>query len=328
MIGVTGATGLLGSSIIRKLLATGETFIAIKRKNSDTTLLKDILHQISWRDADLLDVVSLDEALQGITSIIHAAGLVSFNPRDKKKLYQVNVTGTRNLVNASLHHNIKRFIHVSSIAALSRPKEIAELNENQKWTESPLNTVYAESKYLSELEVMRGHEEGLSAAIVNPSVILGPGDWTKSSSKIFNYVWKENLFYTDGSMNYVDVEDVSTIIYGLLRSQDNGERFIINAGNISYKSMLEKIAHHFHKKSPAIKVGKNLLLLLAKAENIRAFLTGTSPLLTKETAHLTKAIVTYNNEKIKNKLNYQFQSIDLTLKWCCEYYMKEANGKK
>ena len=173
MIGVTGATGLLGSSIIRTLLDADEKVLAIKRKNSDTTLLRDVYHQITWRDADMLDPTSIDDALQGVTSIIHAAGLVSFNARDKKKLYETNVTGTRNLVNACLIHNIRRLIHVSSVAALSRPKEILCLDENQKWNESPLNTVYAESKYLADLEVMRGHEEGLSVAIVNPSVILG-----------------------------------------------------------------------------------------------------------------------------------------------------------
>lgn len=328
MIGVTGATGLLGSSIIRKLVEADEKVVAIKRRNSDTSLLKDLYHKITWRDADLLDPSAIDDALQDVTSIVHAAGLVSFNGRDKKKLYETNVTGTRNLVNASLAHNIRRFIHVSSVAALSRPKEIIYLDENQKWTESPLNTVYAESKYLAELEVMRGHEEGLSIAIVNPSVILGPGDWTKSSSKIFEYVWKGNSFFTDGSMNYVDVNDVATIIHQLLYSKSDGERFILNAGNITYQLLFEKIAQHFQKKAPAIKVSKNRLTLLARIESIRAFLTGSSPLITNETARLTRSTVTYNNQKIRNKLNFEFQSIDHTLKWCCEYYMKQANGKK
>jgi nucleoside-diphosphate-sugar epimerase len=328
MIGVTGATGLLGSSIIRTLLAADEQVIAIKRKNSDTTLLNDIRHKITWRDADMLDPTAIDDALQGVSSIIHAAGLVSFNARDKRKLYETNVTGTRNLVNASMAHNIRRFVHVSSVAALSRPKEIFCLDENQKWTESPLNTVYAESKYLAELEVMRAHEEGLCVSIVNPSVILGPGDWTKSSSKIFEYVWKGNSFFTDGSLNYVDVNDVATIIHKLLYAATDGERYIVNAGNITYQLLFEKIAEHFQKKAPAIKVSKNRLALLAKIESLRSFLTGSSPLITHETARLARTTVTYSNQKIKNKLNFEFQSIDHTLKWCCEYYMKEANGKK
>lgn len=328
MIAVTGATGLLGSAIIRKLIIEGEQFVAIKRKSSDTSLLGDITQNVSWREADLTDPVSLDDALQGITKVIHAAGLVSFNPRDKKKLYEINVNGTRNLINASLHHDIQRFIHVSSVAALSRPKDVATIDETQKWVESPLNTAYAESKYLSELEVMRGHEEGLNVVIINPSVILGAGDWNRSSAKFFRYVWRGNSFYTDGFMNYVDVSDVASIILRLLRSTHNGERLILNAGSISYKNLFEIIAGHFNKQPPSIKIEKKILSLLARLEGIRSVITGAEPLITKETARLAKTRISYSNDKIRNKLNFEFQSIDDTVKMCCEYYIQHVNGKK
>jgi len=301
MIAVTGATGLLGSSIVRKLIEANEFFVAFKRRNSNTSLLDDINEKITWRDTDLLDPVALSEALQDVTSVIHSAGLVSFHARDKKKLYNVNVKGTRNIINACLDTDVKRFVHVSSVAALGRPKKTTELDETQKWMESPLNTVYAESKYLAELEVMRGHEEGLSVVIVNPSVVLGPGDWNRSSAKIFGFAWRENIFYTEGSMNYVDVNDVTEVIYKLLHQTENGERFILSAGNITYRSLLEKIATHFDKKPPTIKIGKNILQILARAEGLRSFFTGSTPLITKETAQLTNSPVTYNNKKIKSK---------------------------
>jgi len=328
MIAVTGATGLLGSSIIRKLLEDGEQVIAIKRKSSDTSLLNDILDKITLRDADILDPVALSDALEGVSVVIHAAGFVSFQRRDKKKLYEINVQGTRNIINTTLQHNIKKFIHVSSVAALGRPKDAIQLDEKQKWAESPFNTVYAESKYLAELEVMRGHEEGLQVVIVNPSVILGPGDWNKSSSKIFDYVWREHSFYSDMSINFVDVKDVVRAITQLMNTTADGERYIVNADTIPCQLLFEKIAKNFKKKPPAIKVGKNLVLWLAKLEQLRSVLTGSTSLITKETAQLAKSQVTYNNQKIKNKLNFEFQTIDETLKWCCEYYMKKANGKK
>lgn len=328
MIAVTGATGLLGSAIIRKLIAEGEQFVAIKRRNSDTSLLGDVAEYVSWREADLTDPVSLDDALQGVTKVIHSAGLVSFNPRDKKKLYDINVNGTRNLINASLHHHIQRFIHVSSVAALSRPKDVAIIDETQKWVESPLNTVYAESKYLSELEVMRGHEEGLNVVIINPSVILGAGDWNRSSAKFFRYIWKGNSFYTDGFMNYVDVSDVASIALKLLSIPLNGERLILNAGSIPYKSLFEIIARNFNKRPPSIKIEKKLLTLLARLEGIRSFISGADPLITSETARLAKTRINYSNEKIRNKLNFEFQSIDHTIKLCCEYYLQHVNGKK
>jgi nucleoside-diphosphate-sugar epimerase len=269
MIAVTGATGLLGSSIIRKLLEDGEQLIAIKRKSSDTSLLNGILNKITLRDADILDPVALSDALEGVTIVIHAAGLVSFQPRDKKRLYEINVQGTRNIINTSLQHNIKKFIHVSSVAALGRPKDVLKLDEKQKWAESPFNTVYAESKYLAELEVMRGHEEGLQVVIVNPSVILGPGDWNKSSSKIFDYVWRERSFYSDMSINFVDVNDVARAITQLMNTSVDGERYILNADSIPCQLLFEKIAENFNKKPPTIRVGKNLVIWLAKFEQLR-----------------------------------------------------------
>jgi nucleoside-diphosphate-sugar epimerase len=328
MIAVTGATGLLGNTLVRKLIEAGEPFVAFKRNNSNTSLLGDVGDKIVWRNADLLDPVSLDEGLQGVTKIIHSAGLVSFSPRDKKKLYDTNVLGTRYLINASLHHNIRRFIHISSVAALSRPKDIEQLDETQKWVESPLNTVYGESKYLSEVEVMRGFEEGLSVAIINPSVILGPGDWNKSSAKFFRYVWKGNSFYTDGNVNYVDVNDVASAALHLLQSSHNGERFVISAGSMSYKLFFEHIAKYFNKRPPSLKVNKNVLGILGTLESFRSMLTGASPLITRETARIAKTRITYSNEKIRNKLNFKFQSIDDTLKQCCEYYIEQVNHKK
>ncbi|HEX5167534.1 MAG TPA: NAD-dependent epimerase/dehydratase family protein [Cyclobacteriaceae bacterium] len=328
MIAVTGATGLLGNAIIRKLVDAGENFIAIKRKGSDTSLLTDIASKISWREADVTDTVALDEALQGVTCVIHSAGLVSFNSRDKKRLYDVNVMGTRNLINASLRRNIRRFVHVSSVAALSRPKDVIQIDEEQKWIESPLNTTYAESKYLSELEVMRGHEEGLNTVIVNPSVILGPGDWNRSSAKFFRYIWNGNSLYTDGSMNYVDANDVASIIIALINTPFNGERFIVNAGSIPYKLLFEKIAENFNKHPPSIKAEKKVLSFFAGVERLRSFITGSEPLVTKETAQLANTTIVYSNEKVKNKLNFIFQSIDDTLKQCCEYYILQGNGKK
>src|SRR5436190_10925888 len=122
MIAVTGANGLLGSFIIRRLLAANEKFVAIKRSDSDTHLLDDVASRIQWKDADVLDPVALDEAFDGITHVIHAAAVVSFNPAHEKLIFNVNVYGTRNVVNACLSRDIKKLVHVSSVAALGRRK--------------------------------------------------------------------------------------------------------------------------------------------------------------------------------------------------------------
>jgi dihydroflavonol-4-reductase len=323
MIAITGANGLLGSFIVRKLIASNKPFIALKRAGSDTSLLTDVTSQITWRDADVTDAVSLHEAFQDCTQVIHAAAIVSFNPRRKKKIFDVNVEGTRHVVNACLNNGIQRLVHISSVAALGRQKGQQHVDESSKWTESPLNSMYGESKYLAELEVFRAQEEGLSTVIVNPSVILAPADWNKSSAQLFKYVWNERAFYTQGFLSYVDVRDVADAVLKLVDAPVQNQRFILSAGVIGYKDFFTQVATHLHRKPPYIKLSKKLLKIAATLESIRAWFADSEPLLTRETARLTGTHFLYDNRKITKTLNFQFQTIDQSLQWCCEYYMSK-----
>jgi dihydroflavonol-4-reductase len=328
MIAVTGANGLLGSFIVRKLIEEKQDFVGLKRAGSDTTLLEDIRTKITWRDADVNDPVALDEALRDVTHVIHAAAQVSFNPRNARRIFEVNVEGTRNVVNLCLANKVSRLIHISSVSALGRVKGQTSIDETNKWVANPLHTKYAESKYLAEAEVFRGNEEGLSVALVNPSVILAPSDWTKSSSKLFKYVWDEKPFYIDGNLNYVDVRDVTRAVWQLLNSSINGERFILNAGSITFASFFEAVAKHFQKKAPRVRVNGIFLPMLAHLENLRANISNSEPLITRETTRLAGNHFRYESDKIINALGFKFQSLDETLNWCCEYYIRKYNAKK
>lgn len=327
MIAVTGANGLLGSYVVRELLDKNIPFVALIRPGSDTSLLTDVHDKITWRVADVLDAVALHDALAGASGVIHAAAIVSFNPRDKAKLFTANIEGTKNVVDVCLLLGIKRLLHISSVAALGRLKNQGVITEENKWTESALNSAYAESKYRAELEVFRGQEEGLSTLVVNPSVILSRSDWNRSSSQLFKYVWKQNPFYIDGSLNYVDVRDVSKAIIGLYHSVYEGERFIINAGSIPYPDFFKAVAKRLNRKPPRIKLSKGALTWLARAEQIRSALTGANPLVTPETARLAESRFLYSNSKITGALNLTFQPIEQSLDWCCAWYRDQA-GKK
>ncbi len=328
MIAVTGSNGLLGNFVIRKLIAQGEQFIALRRSDSDVSLLEDIADRITWRNADIMDPVSLREGLHGATQVIHTAAIVSFNPRRANEVMDINMMGTRNVVNTCLDHNVKRLVHVSSVAALGRQKGQRLIDETNKWIDSPDNNIYALSKYQSELEVFRGVEEGLSAVVVNPSLILAEANWNFSSAQLFKYAWDERPFYMDGVVNYVDVTDVANVVYALLHDQIKGERFITSCGKISYRDLLTKMSHQFNKKPPSIRMTKALLKPAAFLEGIRARITGTEPKITPETVRLAGSDFLFDNSKITNKLNYQFQPIDETLKRCCIYYKSKMNAKK
>jgi dihydroflavonol-4-reductase len=327
MVAVTGANGLLGSFIIRALHQRNIPFVALKRKNSDTSLLADLGDQVTWRTADLLDAVGLEEVLRDVTAVIHAAAIVSFNPRKARAVIENNVQSTRNLVNECLTRGIPTFIHVSSVAALGRQRNQRFVDETNQWVDNPMNTAYAKSKYLSELEVYRAQEEGMRTAIVNPSVILAPGDWNRSSGKVFRYVWDEKTFYSDAYLNYVDVRDVADITVRLLNSDISGERFVLSAGSIHVRELFSKIAQRFGKRPPGVRLSPFLLGTLARLESVRSRFTGKEPLITRETARLAGTEFVYGNAKIKNALSVEFQPIDETLDWCCQYYLSR-NGFK
>lgn len=327
MIAITGANGLLGSYIVRLLHARKQPFVALKRKDSNISHLKDVVDYIVWRDADITDECSLREALADVTGIIHTAAFVSFNPRNAEKVFKVNVTGTQNVINAALAGKVKRFLHVSSVAALGRQKDQTEVDETNKWVDTTINSNYAQSKYWAELEVFRGQEEGLSTVIINPSVLLGYSDWDKSSSQLFKYAWQEKPFYMDGSFNYADVRDVASIALQLFDSTHEHERFILNAGSIGFKDFFDTLAHNFNKKGPTLKVGKPFLKPLAALESFRTLISGTEPIITRETARLAGTHFYYSAQKIQKTLNFKFQSFDSTASWCCRRYRELYDGK-
>jgi dihydroflavonol-4-reductase len=328
MIGVTGATGLLGNFIIRELVRNREPFVAFRRADSDTSLLDDLEEKVEWREMDLLDPVSIDEALKGVTSIIHAAAVVSFDPRRATAITRANVEGTRNLVNACLANVITRFVHISSVAALGRTRGQALIDENHRWVENGQHSEYAISKYRAELEVVRGQQEGLKTVIINPSVILAPADWKKSSARLFKYVWDERLFYIDGSLNYVDARDVATLALLLLRSGVENERFIANSGSITFKAFFDAVASRFGSKPPMIRLNQKFLTIVARIEAWMAKIRRSEALIGPETARLAGAHFHYENQKIKDFLGFAFKPLNETLDWCCMYYTGKFGSKK
>jgi nucleoside-diphosphate-sugar epimerase len=327
MIAVTGANGLLGSFIVRQLVAEERPFVALKRKNSDVSLLQDVAEKIQWRDVDVLDVFSLHDAFEGVTQVIHTAAIVSFNTRRAKEVMDINVIGTRNVVDVCIDAGINRLVHISSVAALGRQKGQTFIDENHKWVESPLNSTYAKSKYLAELEVARGQEEGLRTVIINPSVILAPADWTKSSAQLFKYVWDQKSFYMDAHLNFVDVRDVAAVAVQLIDHEIEAQRFIVSAGKISFYDFFQKVARFFNKKAPSVKPPKKLLFVVAGLESLRTWFTKREPLITSETVRLAGAEFLYNNKKVRMELDFEFRPIDKTLHWCCQHYIRQMGTK-
>lgn len=321
---ITGCNGLVGSHAARIILQHGGTVRAIKRPNSDLTLLQGIEDQIEWHETDILDVFGLDKAMENIDYVIHAAAMISFSPKQKAYMQKVNVEGTANVVNACLHHGIKKLCYVSSVGAVGRPLKKTHLDESQKWESSPLNSHYGLTKYLGEQEVYRGIAEGLNAVIVNPGIIIGQGDWGKSSTQLFKYVWDKKRFYPKGMFNYVDVRDVAQAVFQLLGSEKSGERFILCAGNIKYNDFLSQVAKTFDRVTPYRIVQPWMGALAWRIEKLKSWLTGNEPLITKETVKSSSSIITFDGTKITKEIDFQYHKLEDSIQWICGYFKEKS----
>jgi len=284
---------------------------------------------VEWVEADVLDVVSLEESMDGVDTIIHAAAIVSFIRKERKKMYQVNVEGTTNVVNMALEKGVKRLIHISSVAALGRTTTGGHVNEEKKWEESKANTHYGRSKYKAELQVWRGIGEGLEAVILNPSTILGFGNWHQGSSAIFKNVYEEFSWYTEGINGFVDVEDVARVVLAFLENDINEERFIVNGDTWPFKKLQDTIAGEFGKKPASKKTTAFLLAIAWRLEKLKSFFTGKRPLLTKESARVAVSKTWFENEKIlKTLIGFKFTPLEKTIRSACSKYKSIAMNEK
>ena len=322
MILVTGATGFLGAELIHQLTLQGTKLVALKRETSviPARLIGNPL--IEWVVADINDTATLEEIFEDITQVYHCAALVSFHSKDKANLLQVNIHGTSNIVNLCLAYGA-RLLHVSSVAALGIAKKGKMITENDYWEYDAKATTYAISKYEGEMEVWRGITEGLSAVIVNPSVIIGGHAGFTGSGAIFKQVKDGLSFYTQGTTGFVDVADVVKVMMVLMARTEpaadgeDGERFIVSAENYAYRDLLAAIAKEFNLKSPDKLASPWMMGMAWKAAKIASLFTGKPSALTRDTANSSSATNLYSNEKIKNTIGMEFKPLSTSIAETC-----------
>jgi nucleoside-diphosphate-sugar epimerase len=332
MIFVTGGTGLVGSHILLKLAQQSKDFKALKRESSTLDVCKsiftyynvdDLFAKINWIDGDVNDIPSLEEGMKDCDLLLHCAGIISYSSFDRELLKKVNIEGTANVMNVALNLGIKKVSFISSIAALGCNSTVGVIDEKCYFKPSKINSNYALSKYFSEQEVWRASAEGMDIVIVNPSVILGPGDWAKGSSQIFEKIYDGLKFYTGGSTGYVDVTDVAESAIQLLFSDIKNERFIVSGANLKYRDCFDRIALALGRNKATIKVNPLLKEIAWRFESIKSLITGKKPLLTKETANSSMTESIFSNAKIKSTLGFQFTDIDVSIKKYANWFIAD-----
>lgn len=309
---LTGATGFLGNHLCPALLEQGYRVRALCRPGSDTSRLPTDHPQLQIIEGDILDIFALADAMEGCSAVVHTAALVSFQPKIRKELYQVNQEGTANVVNIALDQGIQRLVYVSSVAALGRvsgSKKPTSLRDN--WHHQRALTPYARSKFAAEREVWRGQAEGLSTAAVYPSIMVGSGNAERGGSpSLFRHLANGSQFYPAGRTGFVAVEDVVDACLHLLQSRQESERVLCNAINLSWKDFLQQAAQTLQVKPPSIRLQAWQSALLWPLVGLGARISGKKPVITRASHRTSQGHFHYDGSSFEEIVGQPYRSIE------------------
>ena len=333
MVLVTGATGLVGSHLIMKLVEENQMIRALYRNEEKKKRVYELFQllfqstadekwgKIEWKKTDILDLVHLEDAFDGIEYVYHCAALVSFKKSDFHPMLHVNRRGTANVVNLCIDFGIKKLCHVSSTAVFSTVEHKEPITEKDNWKQGQPTSGYSISKYSSEKEVWRGIEEGLNAVIINPSLIIGAGNWNDSSLTIFRTIENGFKFYTKGANAFVDVRDVVDSMILLMQSEITNERFLCTGTAISFREIFTKIAVKLGKKPPSIYANSFLSGIAWRLAWIKSLFTGELT-LTKDSVASAQRVTVYSSSKLQKVLNFNFRNIDESIDYAIKNRLK------
>lgn len=321
LILVTGGTGFIGHYLVNELLAAGYELRLLVRNPEGRLFPWEAMVEIV--EGDVTDVLSLEKAMEGITYVIHAAAVVSFSEKQHARMKHINIQGTANVVNIALDKGIKKLVHLSSTSATGRVGNGEWVDESSKWQSKEKHAEYGRSKRAAEMEVNRGVAEGLKAVIVNPAIVLGKGDWTKNTPRLFATLHKGLPFYNHGIGGYVAAKDVAKALRLAMESDfEEGERFILAAENLSQKDFFTKVATALGKPAPKYSFPRFLTQPLGFISQIWANIQGKEPLITRETMRAVNLKTYFNGEKAL-QLGLTYTPIDEVIAETAKAFLKE-----
>ncbi|MCB9034403.1 MAG: NAD-dependent epimerase/dehydratase family protein [Chitinophagales bacterium] len=316
MILLTGASGYLGSEIAKQLHEQNIPFKILVRTSSNIDYIKNYISKNNILHGDILDIITLEDAMKGISTIIHCAAKISYQNKDINQLYKINTEGTANVINVALAKGVKNIVHISSIAAIGAKPNKGIIDETTKFEKNDYNTQYGISKSLAEKEIYRGIQEGINAVVLQVGIIVGKGnDQNKATQNLIKRVATNRMpFYASGSNGFVAVQDVASIAIQFSQRDLPNENFIVVGENLSFKDYISLIAESTNATIPN-KVLKNYMInLYLIFETLKSWITGKSKSINKEQMLLAQVNFEYDNSKIKNYLPFEFTSIAATLK--------------
>jgi dihydroflavonol-4-reductase len=319
---VTGATGHIGNVLVRKLLERGEKVRALIWRGEDTTSIRDL--PIEQVEGDVLDPSSLDTALKDIENVYHLAGIISIMPGKSPFVWNVNVEGTRNVLEAARRARIHRLVYTSSIHAIKRIPHGVDMDETLGFDVDNPYGEYDRSKAAASLAVQQAAQSDLDAVIVCPTGVIGPYDFRGSEmgEVIRSAAEAKTMFYVEGAYDFVDVRDV---VDGLISAAENGRRgesYILGGHKISVRYLLDTVREVSGRAFSRIKIPFSLAEFAAKIAPWYYLKTKTKPRITPYSLEVLQSNSNICHKKAERELGFKsrpiVETIADTVRWFFE----------
>jgi dihydroflavonol-4-reductase len=300
---VTGGTGFVGSQLAAALVRRGDSVRVLHRPNSDLIALQGL--EVEHAVGDILDPEAVDRGVHECDWVFHVAGLSSYWRARKEQIYRVNVEGTRNVMEACLRAGVQRVVHTSSVAAIGIPPEGTVGREDTDFDSLSATFSYADSKHLAEAEVRKVVAQGLPAVIVNPAVVIGPGDHYLISGSIVVEVSRRSLpAVPPGGVCMADVEAVVQGHIAAAQCGRVGERYILGGENLTYRQIAAVISEIAGKPAPRRIIPSRVLPVLGSLVEIVNRVSSRPPTVSGEQIRLSARNVFFDSRKAAQELDY------------------------
>ena len=321
MLVVTGATGHIGNMLVRKLITTGKKVRAVVPPFDRPDSIKDLDVELVY--ADVRDMPALLSAFKGAEYVYHLAGIVSIGSGQSRLLNDVNVNGTKNVIDACMQIGVKRLLYVSSIHAFTEPPHGVPIIETKEFDPSTVLGYYAQSKAAATREVLQAvRTRDLDAVIVHPTGVIGPYDFNPSNmgQLILDYMNQQLYAYIDGAYDFVDVRDVAQ---GIILASDKGqvgENYILSGQQISIKQILTILEEETGIKAPRIKLPLWVAKMTAPAAELYYRLKNQTPLFTSYSISTLTSNSLTTHQKATRELGYTNRPIHASLRDAIQWF--------
>jgi len=311
---VTGATGFLGSAIARELLQDGRKVRVLLRPEADRRNLEGLEVELAF--GDLRAPESLRAALRGCRTLFHAAAYYSLWSRDRQAMYNINVQGTRNVLEAALEAGVERIVYTSTVGCIGLWPDGRPADESTPFDEALLCNDYKRSKYQAEQVALELARQGAPLVIVNPSAPVGPNDIkpTPTGQIVLDFLRGQLPAYLDTGLNLIDVRDCAR---GHLLAEAKGragERYILGNRNLSFKEILDTLAAITGLKAPTVKMPYAVAYLAGwTCEMISDFITHRPPAIPLDGVKMAKHYMYFDASRAVRELGLPQNPVERAL---------------